>query len=106
MGACEFFTVGYGNTAKEAFDAAVKQAQYLHGHGGYTGTIAEKRDFTVIEVPGGKDPEEYAAELMESDDHWVYDKWGPAGCVYLGPKERYGYREKTDAWLFFGYASY
>jgi len=31
-----------GKTAQEAFDAAVAQARHEYGHGGYTGTIAEK----------------------------------------------------------------
>ena len=43
MGACEFGTTSEGATAKEAFKRAVEDAQYEHGHGGYSGTIAEGR---------------------------------------------------------------
>lgn len=42
MGADTFITIGSGKTFDEAFRAAVKQAQWEYGHGGYTGTIAEK----------------------------------------------------------------
>lgn len=45
MGACDFETRSWGKTAQEAFRKAVGDAQYEHGHGGYTGTIAEKDDF-------------------------------------------------------------
>jgi hypothetical protein len=50
MGAETFETFGYGKTAQEAFSVARKDAQYEHGHGGYTGTIAEKQNFTVIDL--------------------------------------------------------
>jgi hypothetical protein len=42
MGACDFYEVAQGKTAREAFQRAVEDAQYESGHGGYTGTIAEK----------------------------------------------------------------
>lgn len=44
MGADVFMNVIVGKfkDANEAFNQAVKDAQYEHGHGGYTGTIAEK----------------------------------------------------------------
>lgn len=49
MGACDFSVIIHARTAEEAFDIAVQEAQYEHGHGGYTGTIAEKSDFVMIE---------------------------------------------------------
>ena len=48
MGATTFRTSATGATAAEAFRAAAKQAAYEHGHGGYTGTIAEKYSFIMI----------------------------------------------------------
>jgi len=48
MGACDFFTTAKGRTAEEAFRNAVSNAQYQCGHGGYTGTIAEKDSFTDL----------------------------------------------------------
>lgn len=48
MGANNFSIVAVGKDAREAFDKAVKQAQYEYGHSGYTGTIAEKNEFVMI----------------------------------------------------------
>ena len=48
MGATTFITVEKGKTATDAFRAARSRAEYMRGHGGYTGTIAEKRDFVCI----------------------------------------------------------
>lgn len=96
MGACDFFTISDGATAKEAFCRAVEEAQYEYGHGGYTGTIAEKTSFKMVSVPAGEDPIEYAEKLMYEDDYaQAMDKWGPACCVKLSNKK----------YLFFGSAS-
>jgi hypothetical protein len=95
MGATTFETVGRGATPRAAFAAAKSHAQWERGHGGYTGTIAEKHDFTVIDVPAGQQPREFAAKLLDADDPRVCDKWGPAGCV----------RMDAESWLFFGLAS-
>lgn len=93
MGAHQFMVRARGKTPKEAFYEAVDQASYEHGHGGYTGTIAEKREFVVIPVPLGEPAARFANRLL--DDPRVNDKWGPAGCVHLG----------DDEYLFFGWAS-
>lgn len=95
MGAEEFIVVSKGKTAKEAFDNAVKKAQYDHGHAGYSGTIAEKSEFTVIPCPEGRKPSDYAEELLEKEDPRVNGKWGPAGCIKIA----------DGRWLFFGWAS-
>lgn len=95
MGACVFKAVASGKTAAEAFRNAGEQARYDHGHGGYTGTIAEKHEFVTIAVPAGVKPTEYANTLLNADDPRIDDKWGPAGCVALG----------GDRYLFFGWAS-
>jgi hypothetical protein len=95
MGAETFTTRAKGKTAKEAFNAAREEAQYEYGHGGYTGTIAEKSEFVMIPLPAGKKAEEYADELIEADDQRITSKWGPAGCFDLG----------NGTFLFFGWAS-
>jgi hypothetical protein len=95
MGAQQFYTWGRGKTAKDAFNQAVSDARYEHGHGGYTGTIAEKFEFVMIKVPEGTDPHEYAEKLVESDDSRIADKWGPAGCIKVSECD----------FLFFGSAS-
>lgn len=100
MGAETFSHIASGATAREAFEAAVRQAQYDHGHSGYTGTIAEKDSFITLAVS-----DERLAEIKKSpwfdsgddDELWaqVDDKWGPAGCIDL----------KDGRFLFFGWAS-
>ena len=95
MGGELFQTKAKGKTADVAFRRAVKEAQYDHGHGGYSGTIAEKPSFVMVAVPEGRDPEDYA----ESDEGIAKadpdGKWGPCGCIRLS----------KDEWLFFGWAS-
>ena len=105
MGAEVFATTAEGETAEKAFANAVKQAQHDFGHSGYSGSIAEKTSFTVIrlerlskaapEFPTVGQANTYADQLIEGGDKRVEDKWGPAGCIQLGP----------TLFLFFGLAS-
>jgi hypothetical protein len=95
MGAESFINTAAGKTAQEAFDAITHQARYNYGHAGYTGTIAEKHEFVMIDVPEGLDPVLYAQQLIEDDDGRIDDKWGPAGCIDVG----------GGTYLFFGWAS-
>lgn len=102
MGAEYFTTTAKGKTAQEAFDEAVSDAQYEHGHGGYTGTIAEKSVFRVEVPPSGVTPEDYIKICTDygidrkRELHWsIMDKWGPACAVKTG----------DDEWTFFGTAS-
>lgn len=95
MGADTFQTKAKGKTAEAAFRAAIADAHYEYGHRGYSGTIAEKTEFVMIEVPEGKAPEEYAEDLVAESDGRIDDKWGPAGCIKLDDEQ----------WLFFGWAS-
>lgn len=101
MGAVEFSQAAQGRTAKEAFSAAVAEAQYDHGHAGYTGTCAEKDEFVQVTVPEGMDPEAFADQLLQEDDERVSCKWGPAGCVLL----KKGEGSLPSTYLFFGWAS-
>lgn len=96
MGAETFFTKARGKSAQEAFDEAVRRAQYDYGHAGYTGTIAEKSSFVEFpNIPEGQTPRQYAAALINECHPDVDNKWGPAGCVKSG----------EDEYLFFGWAS-
>jgi len=112
MGAQEFCVTATGKTAQDAFNNAVTDAQWEYGHGGYTGTIAEKSSFVMVKLPEGKEADEYVEELMALDDgesamkaveDTFRDKWGPAGCIDLGhcdiPKSN------LRRFLFFGNAS-
>jgi hypothetical protein len=110
MGATTFFTEASGKDPESAFWSAVQEAKYESGHGGYTGTIAEKNEFTLIKIPDGKDPFEFANQLIDNDDPRVDDKWGPAGCIDLtnttrGYSTREHSKEKIPHYLFFGWAS-
>lgn len=96
MGAQTFYQVGKGKTASEAFNNARQEALYEYGHRGYTGSLAEKPNFVVIELPAGvTDAQKYADELIDAGDDRIDDKWGPAGCIALG----------DNKYLFFGWAS-
>jgi hypothetical protein len=95
MGAYSFATIANGETAKDAFDSIVRQARHEYGHGGYTGTIAEKDSFIEIDLPEGEDPHKFVERLMRDDDERISDKWGPAGCMKLD----------GDEYVFFGMAS-
>lgn len=101
MGADEFFTRAVGRTAGQAFADAVEDARYEHGHGGYTGTIAEKHSFVEIRCSGSVEAKrKLAEELLDSDDPRVSDKWGPAGCIKLRSLP-----DGMSEYLFFGWAS-
>lgn len=109
MGAEQFTDIAEGTTADEAFRAAVEAAQWDHGHGGYSGTIAEKDEFTTFIVPvlagageeairawvKGAMAREPADPEMRRVSDAVTDKWGPAGHIPLGGNRH----------LFFGWAS-
>jgi hypothetical protein len=82
----------------KAFAAAVEAAQFDYGHGGYTGSIAEKDSFVVIESTpmAYGDAEDLADNLIRVDDERIDDKWGPAGAIAVSDPQ---------GWLFFGWAS-
>ena len=52
MGASEYMNAGKGKTAQVAFDKVTENARWNHGHGGYSGTIAEK--YSMVEFPRPK----------------------------------------------------
>ena len=102
MGATTFYTVGRGKTPSAAFESARSEAAYEYGHGGYTGTIAEKDSYVTVELPAGVSVRDF---LDAMPAHWygeqlpawakgfrqfkrladTYDdKWGPALCFPLG----------------------
>ena len=97
MGACDFHVTAKGKTAREAFNAARDHALYESGHGGYSGTIAEKHGFVMITPPEGPILERFIMQLIEDQDERIGDKWGPAGCIKDPVQEQ--------TWHFFGMAS-
>lgn len=133
MGATNFDHASFGKDADEAFRKAVDEAAWENGHGGYTGTIAEKTEFQMVKVPSGR---KSLRNLMREADRVNYgdmkieqvqekyrravtainfinnDKWGPAGCIELTGKEAREYRDRHGlkgkrggVYLFFGLAS-
>lgn len=115
MGSTTFSTYSYGSNAKEAFIRAVKSAEYEHGHGGYTGTIAEKDTYVTIPLSEhkGKNKERYAEKLIDDEDYRINDKWGPAGAIRVTGKDEQKWKSRfriqgkrgMQIWLFFGWAS-
>lgn len=72
MGACDFTEVGFGRDAEDAYDKACEQARYEHGHGGYTGTIAETCGFVEVELPKGMKADEFNTLVRYLDyGDWV-----------------------------------
>ena len=94
MGATTFVVSHKGDTPQKAFEALVEGAQHEFGHDGYTGSIAEKGSFRTITVPEGQDVALLIRELLDDGDHWIDDKFGPAGHV-----------EVDGEHVFFGWAS-
>jgi hypothetical protein len=84
-----------------------EDARYESGHGGYSGTIAEKSEYVMITVPGVKglptsaQAAEHVNKLFDDSDPRIDDKWGPAGCIEFQPEDK----GKERAFVFFGYAS-
>ena len=115
MGAEMFYVkkIGQFKDAQEAFTQAVNVAKHFDGHGGYTGTIAEKQNFKMVSVPKGQDPKDFVdACLNFSDGKFWDDKWGPAGCIDVSGKylkeergEKYKGVRNFHVYYFFGFAS-
>ena len=75
MGADHFTDYATGKTVGEAFDKARRDAQYEYGHGGYTGSIAEKSGYIEIPVPKGTIAERLVAKGYEAASAWESAKW-------------------------------
>ena len=95
MGAEQFIQTGHGETPQKAFKNAYDEACYEYGNRGYTGSMAEKDSFIVIDLPQEMSAYEYADKLMDDDDERISDKWGDAGCIKV----------KDGEYVFFGWAS-
>jgi len=80
MGACGYETLSHGSTVGDAMFAAVGEAQWEHGHGGYTGTIAEKGDWVEFDLP----PRVTAAKVL----HLLYVATYPATTAASRKQDR------------------
>lgn len=99
MGACDFYKYQPGSDARQAFNEATDHARYMNGHGGYTGTIAEKPSFEIIQRTPLPKKEAYELAEKRVEDN---DKWGPAFAIPVQDEKE---PNKTAGWLFFGFAS-
>ena len=96
MGAEIFRVTAQGLSATAAFATARQEALHEYGHGGYTGSIAEKQLFRMVDIPAGFDAWQYAEDWAAwPDSAFWQDKWGPAACAQVGPQE----------FIFWGWAS-
>lgn len=86
MGADNFSTAAFGKTPKEAFSAARERAQHNSGHGGYTGTIAEKHDFVHVPLPKGVTIPAFL-KLLDDAEEFAYADYAKER---LADHERYG----------------
>ena len=87
MGASEYMNVAKGKTARIAFDKVVEQAQWEHGHGGYSGTIAEKRNMVEFARPKGMGRDEVIAAVQALGGHALPDALRPT--INFGLNEDY-----------------
>jgi hypothetical protein len=87
-------------SVEEAFRHAQDNARYMYGHGGYTGTIAEKPGFVMRN--NGKPVSREKVIAWGYQDGEDNDKWGPAYCVPVTKEE--GDKE-IGGWFFYGWAS-
>ncbi len=99
MGARQFCEFSHGKSAEEAFARAKSNAFDDSGHGGYSGTIAEKSCFEMAttEVLMDTLATQLADELIDTR---FSDKWGPVGCIEVTVKAN-----QVRCFLFFGWAS-
>ena len=122
MGAVVFYTLGIGKTPQEAFAQLREEARYEYGHGGYTGTIANKDSFIMLANKPFEDAHAVETEgerYIDNNDDRIYSKFAPAGCLpveliksdrgYLRVKDFHKNnkipKDKVVSWLFFGWAN-
>ena len=96
MGAKDFIIEGIGDTAEAAFKELVRRAEHDFGTKGYTGTIAEKDEFIMVEKPEGVPARVFARKVLrEKLNPSIHRTYGPAGAIQTGDRQ----------FLFFGWAS-
>jgi hypothetical protein len=116
MGATTFVTqvTGKFKDAGAAFNEAHSRATWLNGHGGYTGTIAEKHGFLVVTIQGNQTEKKIREAISEGLDGRFEDKWGPAGCIEITSatllkkaksQEHLEGKKGVKSFIFFGWAS-
>lgn len=85
-------------TLTKWFEERCADAAWQHGHGGYTGSLAEKEGLGLVVDWREPIPETGLDDYQESDPVF-YDKWGPARAV------RFVNSEGAVYWMMGGYCS-
>lgn len=109
MGGVNFDCYSPITDPQEAFSALKQDAAWEHGHGGYTGTIAEKPGFVIRNATpmSKKAAQEFIYGVRESaapyskvtrGDYEDNNKWGDAYAVPISAEDGGG-------WMFYGWAS-
>lgn len=108
MGASDFSQYQKGSAVADAFHDAVENARFEHGSGGYSGTLAEKGDYVVLERTPLERSAAYALadRLMSADDPRISDKWGPAGAIPVAADDCFRKRTVTVKLTYRGDHSY
>ena len=109
MGAEQFYNKVRGTNASKSFNDEHETSCYENGHGGYSGTLAEKGGYTMSNKPKEIDADVWHRMIEDFDeddkeqnnyrelkkDFNVYDdKWGDALCI-----------PTDDGFIFCGWAS-
>jgi hypothetical protein len=91
-GGVDFYQYARGSNARQAFRDAVDDARHEHGHGGYSGTLAEKSSYTMRKsTPMTRDD----AYEFAYDDAGRNDKWGPAFAIPIAAERVLQEKEYT-----------
>lgn len=96
MGAVLDQAYGAGTTSADAFRRMVDHALWEHGHGGYSGTMAEKHEAVYCcQLPARFDPNRWDDLAQAWHDYKKYGTWEERKKVEAGPdddewKQRYG----------------
>jgi hypothetical protein len=83
MGATTFFTYSHGRNVGEAFRQAQDEARYENGHGGYTGTIAEKPGAVTLDLPPRVTVHTFQSKIYGAEN---------AICEIESKGDEYGYK--------------
>lgn len=107
MGGCTFTSVCHARTAKDAFECLQDEARNDpdYDEEGYNGDISGKSSFRMVYPNPGETPTGCIDRILEDEDHFSYDKWGPAACIDAGPTKDAPEAAGLRTFIFFGWAS-
>lgn len=92
--------IGYGVTPADAFNSVVEDAEWQHGHGGYTGTMAEKGSFKLVgQLPPRMMTEKFSTLAHHYREFIGYDWGGKGTWVEHKTVDCKEHRPEFEAWL-------